>query len=438
MIAWIHQKLAFWFPAVGETGHSELGRILVYANLRRQHVLVWVFVSFHLALICQELVRTGSVHLPYIRTAHLGLLFGCVMLLITIGRPASPVEIDRRHRFCAEAVFLLVFLGAGLQTGFAITGELSIDPYILIIFLSGAFLYLTGLEMLTLFGLAWFVWLAMVWRFSSQWRFPVEIVIAGTLGTVVAMITARSTYVTFVKDFLSFTIIEQYSQKQRELKTLNEISARLAHEIRNPLMSAGGFARRLFSAMSPGDPNRAKAEIIVKEVGRMEAILSKILNYLKPVELNRSSVDPNQLVTAVLQGMSAEIRRRNMRVDLHLGPGLPEISVDPTLMEQAIEALLEDALSRMPDNSTLFVESSREKHSLKLVLRYPALHISPDDVEDFFYPFTTSRIEHDKRRDALDLPKSRIILEKHGGEISAGLQESGMVLIQVSLPLTSM
>jgi signal transduction histidine kinase len=438
MIAWIRQKLAFWFPAVGESGQSELDRVLVYANLRRQHVLVWVFVSFHLAIICQDFVRTGSVHLPYLRTGHLGLLVGCIIFLIATGRPTSPAEVDRRHRFCEGVVFLLFFLGAGLQTGFAIEGGLSIVPYVLIIFLSAAFFYLSGLKLLALFGLAWSVWLAMVWRFPGQLRFPAEILIAGTLGTVMAMITARSTYLTFVKDFLSLAIIEQHKQQQRELKTLNEISARLAHEIRNPLMSAGGFARRLSSAMSPEDPNRAKAEVIVKEVGRLEAILSMILNYLKPLELNRSPVDPNESVTTALHRISAEIRKRKTGLDLHLGPELPKISVDPTLMEKVMEVLLKDALSRMPEEATLFVETSQEKYMFKLVIRYPALHMSVDDVEDFFYPFTTSRIEHDTRHDAVDLPKSRIIVEKHGGEVNVTLQESGIIVIEVSLPLTSM
>ena len=366
------------------------------------------------------------------------MLFSCIIFLITIGRPTSPAEIDRRHRFCEGAVFLLVFLGAGLQSGFAIAGELSIDPYVLIIFLSAAFFYLPGLEILTLFGLAWFVWLAMVWRFSSQLRFPIEIVIAGTLGTVVAMIIARSTYVTFVKDFLSWAIIEQHKRQEKELKTLNEISARLAHEIRNPLMSAGGFARRLASSMSPEDTNRAKAEVIVKEVGRLEAILSMILNYLKPLELNRSPADPNELVTTALHSMSAEIEKRKTELDLHLGPELPMISVDPKLMEEAMEVLLKDAQNRMPDGATLFVATVQENNMFQLVIRYPTLHMSADDVEDFFYPFTTSRVEHDNGHHAVDLPKSRIIVEKHGGEINVTLQESDKILIQVSLPLTSM
>ncbi len=70
-----------------------------------------------------------------------------------------------------------------------------------------------------------------------------------------------------------------------EIKTLREVSARLAHEIRNPLMSAGGFARRLLGSMSQADPNRTKVEIIVKEVGRLEAILRMILIYIQPLEL---------------------------------------------------------------------------------------------------------------------------------------------------------
>jgi signal transduction histidine kinase len=376
--------------------------------------------------------------LPYIRTGHLGLLFGCIVLLISTGRPTSPAEIDRRHRFCEGVVFLLFFLGAGLETGFAIEGGLSIVPYVLIIFLSAAFFYLSGLKLLALFGLAWSVWLAMVWRFPGQLRFPPEILIAGTLGTVMAMITARSTYLTFVKDFLSLTIIEEHKQQQRELKTLNEISARLAHEIRNPLMSAGGFARRLSSAMSLEDPNRAKAEVIVKEVARLEAILSMILNYLKPLEVNRSSEDPNELVATALHRLSVEIEKRGIMLDLHLNTGLPKISVDATLMGEALKVLLNDALTRMPDEATLFVATLRENNMFKLLIRYPAMHMSADDVEDFFYPFTASRVERDDRHDAVYLPKSRIIVEKHGGEINVTLQESGMILIRVSLPLISM
>ncbi len=173
-------------------------------------------------------------------------------------------------------------------------------------------------------------------------------------------------------------------------------------------------------------------------MGRLEAILSVILNYLKPLELNRSPANPNELVTRALHSMSAKIQKRKTGLDLHLRPELPEISVDPTLMKEAMEVLFNDALNRMPDEATLFVATLQENNVFKLVIRYPAMHMSADDVEDFFYPFTTSRIEYDDGHDAVDLPKCRIIVEKHRGEINVTLQESDKILIQVSLPLTSM
>jgi len=62
----LHQKLAFWFPTVAKHDRPDLDRALVYTNLLRQGILVWVFVCFHLAIICQYFVRTGSIGSPYI------------------------------------------------------------------------------------------------------------------------------------------------------------------------------------------------------------------------------------------------------------------------------------------------------------------------------------------------------------------------------------
>ncbi|MBW2721426.1 MAG: hypothetical protein JRC67_04255 [Deltaproteobacteria bacterium] len=83
---------------------------------------------------------------------------------------------------------------------------------------------------------------------------------------------------------------------------LSNVSARLAHEIRNPLTSAGGFARRLLQEMDPKDAQRSKVEIIVKEVGRLEHILKMILSYIRPVTLEFSDVDLNKLLQEVISG----------------------------------------------------------------------------------------------------------------------------------------
>ena len=215
------------------------------------------------------------------------------------------------------------------------------------------------------------------------------------------------------------------------LKTISEVSARLAHEIRNPLVSAGGFARRLLSSLSPDDPNRMKVEIIVKEVGRLETILRMMLNYIQPIELEKSSTGLNQLVERALSEVGMEIKEKKARVNLKLATDLPEISLDRQQMELVVETLAKQALNQMQEGATLSITTFQEDEMLKLIMHYPVLHMSSDDVEHFFYPFAASRMTYD----TADLPLSKTLIDKHGGVIDVSLAETGELIIHISLPL---
>jgi len=215
------------------------------------------------------------------------------------------------------------------------------------------------------------------------------------------------------------------------LKTISEVSTRLAHEIRNPLVSAGGFARRLLSSMNPDDPNRAKVEIIVKEVGRLETILRMVLNYTRPMEPDRSPTQLNPLVEGALSAVDGEIKKKDVRADLQLSHGLPEVTVDRQQMQLVVETLAKNALNQMKEGATLAVSTFLEDEALNLVMRYPVEDMSSDDVEHFFYPFTTYKVVYD----AADLPMSKIVVDRHGGTIDVNLTESGELTIHVSLPL---
>jgi len=217
------------------------------------------------------------------------------------------------------------------------------------------------------------------------------------------------------------------------LRTIGEVSARLAHEIRNPLVSAGGFARRLLSSLPEDDPNRSKVEIIVKEVSRLEMILRMILNYIRPLELRMSPTDPNLLVERALNAVEDEIRERNVRLDLRLAPVPSSVSTDCPIMEQALKALIGNALNQMPEGSTLSFSAFQEGSTYKLSMHYPVEHMGADDVEHFFYPFAPSRVVYD----ANDLALSRIIIDKHGGGIEVTMKKPGELTIQISLPCLS-
>jgi|GEM_PF-5852616 len=124
---------------------------------------------------------------------------------------------------------------------------------------------------------------------------------------------------------------------------------------------------------------------------RLEAILRMILNYLKPLELKKSLTDPNMLAQKVLSEMEAEIKKRKVGLDIRSGQIVAAILIDRAIMEKVLGVLLKNALSQMPDDAILKIETLQDNSMFKLVMRYPALNVTANDVEDFFYPFTTSR-----------------------------------------------
>ena len=215
------------------------------------------------------------------------------------------------------------------------------------------------------------------------------------------------------------------------LKTVSEVSARLAHEIRNPLMSAGGFARRLLTSMEKDDPNRGKVEIIVKEVGRLEMILRMVLTYIQPLELEMSPVQPNVLVEQAVIAVDMEMRERKAEIQLRLAPDLPEIAVDRSQMELVMETLAKQALNQMREGAILSISTFGEQEMVKFVIRYPVEHMSSDDVKDFFYPFTLSETGYD----TTNLPLCKNLINKHGGVIDVCLEDSGELVIDMSLPV---
>lgn len=234
----------------------------------------------------------------------------------------------------------------------------------------------------------------------------------------------------FIMDVTGTVRLQEKLLGEAEIKTISEVSARLAHEMRNPLVSAGGFARRLLSSMSPRDPNRTKVEIIVNETGRMEMILRMILSYIQPLDLHLSRIDPNSLVTAVLSSLDTQIKERKAYIDLQLASGVPQIFVDRERVERALDVLLRNGLVQMPEGGKLSLSTFMKGRLFNLVIRYPATSVSSDDVEHFFYPFVSTKMISE----TADLPLSKIIIDKLGGTINVTLEKPQELTVHVSLP----
>jgi PAS domain S-box-containing protein len=214
-----------------------------------------------------------------------------------------------------------------------------------------------------------------------------------------------------------------------ELKTLSQVSARLAHEIRNPLTSAGGFARRLLQEMDLKDVNRPKVEIIVQEVGRLEQILKMILSYLRPIPLEFAEVDLNGVLGEAIDATGEKLKARGGTLELELDATIPAVRADRGHLRHAMEAILENACNHMRENGRIRVTTTRNGRAV-VQLCYTGLHVADDDLEHFFYPFVAGKVEETD----LELPLTKVVIHRHGGTITVERDEQDQVTITIAFP----
>ena len=231
-------------------------------------------------------------------------------------------------------------------------------------------------------------------------------------------------------DITGLKQLQERSLRTEEIRLLSEISARMAHEIRNPLSTAGGFARRLRDALPAEDRNRRAAEIIVQEVARMETFLEILLSSIRRVDLHITRVDLNRILRFWVNQMQDLAGSRKVRIREDLDPRLPQIHGDEERLNQAVESLIKHAIVSMPPEDTLEVRSRAEGDHVVLRLAFLGSRVSEDDLEQFFFP----HLEQNPEESVLDLPLSKIIIHRHGGRVEV-FRDQDLLITEIELPL---
>jgi len=217
--------------------------------------------------------------------------------------------------------------------------------------------------------------------------------------------------------------LERDALRQRHLATLGEMSAVLAHEIRNPLAVAKGHAQLLAERAEDERQKRWVAQV-VQSLERLEALTADLLELAKSGEIHPEPTSLEDFLGGVLRDVGAE----RVRLDTQGAP--PRWTLDAGHMHTVLVNLLRNALQASPETEP--VQLSATERSGALVLRVQDLGpgISPDDLERIFEAFHTTRT----RGAGLGLAIARRIVQLHGGRIHAANRSGGGALFEVTLP----
>ena len=212
--------------------------------------------------------------------------------------------------------------------------------------------------------------------------------------------------------------------RQQHLASLGEMSAVLAHEIRNPVAAAKGHAQLLAEQIPEGAPHRRWVDMVVEHVIRLETLTSQLLEFARTAEIEREPCSP----VAIVEEAAAELDPDRVSID---AAGAPQTWVlDPARMRQVVTNLLQNALQASPDDASVEVSVKQVRGRLRIRFRDHGAGIPPGDEERIFEPFHTKRV----RGTGLGLAVARRIVELHGGEIEASQHADGGAVFVVELP----
>jgi len=195
---------------------------------------------------------------------------------------------------------------------------------------------------------------------------------------------------------------------------IGELSANIAHEIRNPLASLKGAIEMLREDRAAKEQKERLTEIALKEMDRLNGIITDFLMYSTPRAAEFTALDLNLVLDDTLELLknTASARKDISITKDFAGPLF--VNADRQKMQQVFLNLGMNALEAMPDGGELSVSTKRSSRSFEVVFKDTGIGISQKNLEKIFYPFFTTKDEGT----GLGLAIAYRIIEEHKGKIN--------------------
>ncbi len=234
----------------------------------------------------------------------------------------------------------------------------------------------------------------------------------------------------------SLKLAQEEARRAERLAALGQLSAGLAHEIRNPLGVIKGSAEILTQKLDAASPlAKELAGYIYTEVNRVSALVGRFLDFARPSQLDLAASDITSVVERSLKAVSGQGACANVKVERNFAPGLPKVMLDHDLCEQVFTNLLMNACEAMGEKGgelKISIQGAEEENSTGVLIEIQdsGPGVPPELKEQIFNPFMTTK----KSGVGLGLAIVSKIVDAHGGSVKLISQPQHGACFRVYFP----
>lgn len=241
------------------------------------------------------------------------------------------------------------------------------------------------------------------------------------------------------KDLTRLRDLEEEMKRKEWLASLGEMSAGMAHEIRNPLGALVGAMQMLRGDLGTDDTNRHLMDIAIREAARLDTIITQFLQYARPPALTLAESDLNKVLAETLDLIEHEARTRpNITIVTSLSVDALMGQVDLNQMKQVFWNLAINAFDAMPHGGQLEIVTrpreidagGRKASVVEVMFRDTGEGIPKQNLDKIFLPFFTTKTHGS----GLGLAAVHRIVDLHGGWIKVDSREGEGSQFVVCLP----
>lgn len=239
-----------------------------------------------------------------------------------------------------------------------------------------------------------------------------------------------------VKDITELKRLEDELHRSERLAAVGQLSASIAHEVKNPLAAIRSAVEVLGESLSSVDSQHATVvHEVLEQIDRLDRLVKDLLSFARPSPPSKEAVALGDLIESTFQFLRAEPLREGVKIYHNFDPDLPLVRLDAGQFEQAFMNIILNALQAMEGQGTLTVTTSMRDDAITVEFRDTGPGLGSDVLDRLSQPFYTTK----HRGTGLGLSIVQKVLEAHGARMEAQNDPEGRgAVFTIVLPRETM